>query len=230
MFIRYHNTVRSLNIRCYHIQTPSILPCLKSVEKPLSYKYNNYLEFRKKADSRIKILNEIIPVEFKLDNHLLLRCIYTYEQSHPIKTKLVDNLWLGADVSIENDNVKKLGEKLLKQRVLNYTFQTQITHRDDEVDEVDVVVFDKLDLFDSVLEKSYKLTSLTNRVSFINQFLKKLESNSKLDLSLDTYKLIKLEENKRHKIIWFVIGFIYYQYGFNKCVLFIDEKIINMMG
>lgn len=183
----------------------------KSSKLPIPFKYNNVLKFRNKIDSRINILNIIIPDFFKLSNYHYFNCIYFFK-NNKIKFDKINE-------SIDQNKILEIGSNLLFLRLYNYLILKKCI---DNSDTDPIILIDKI--------KPWEINTIKMRHDFINQFLKNLDYNNLLIKSLQPNNLIlpiKIESSIRHKVLPMLIGLLYYNYGSSKTFKFVDEFVIN---
>lgn len=200
------------------IPTPSrySIPIISNIEfkkSPVSipFKFNHNLKFRHKFNSRLNILNEILPKQFKLSDHMLFKCLYLDNQI------TFDIHYDSQLLSIEQNKIIELGSSLLILRLYNYL----LNNRPD---------FKPIQLVDIV--NPMQINTLKIRHDFINQFNSILDSKNKLvkikasktSSHLRTLKIVKTE---RHKLVFMLIGLIHFQYGMEMSKVFVDDWIIK---
>lgn len=196
-----------------HILTKYIPPVVSNIElkrPPLKtpFKYDHVIRFRHKADSRTRIVNEILPQEFRLSTKLVFQAVYfnndlnfLYKDPHPIRVDQDRILHLGSDLLI-----LRLYHNLLKNRPES----------------------NPIELIDSI--NPFEINTLKIRHDFINQFNQILDSRnflSKITINPKLTKTIKIEKFTRHKVLPMLIGLVHCQHGSKASEKFIDEWVIQ---
>lgn len=189
---------------------PPVLANIENKRPPLKvpFKYEHVPRFRHKADSRTRIINNMLPDEFKLSNRMLFYSIYF---DHDIKLVYKDP----KPIDIEQTRILDLGSNLLMLRI----YHTLLTNRP-ETDPIELI--DKVD--------PTEINTLKIRHDFINQFNQILDSKnllSKISINSTLLKTIKIEKSTRHKVLPMLIGLVHCQYGYEQSKKFIDEWVIR---
>ncbi|AWU76018.1 uncharacterized protein C5L36_0A12455 [Pichia kudriavzevii] len=199
----------------YPISVPSkhftpILASLANVKPSMShiYKFKHVSRFRQKYESRVSILNQIIPEEFKLSDYFLLHTVMFYDDFNLIYKD--QNL-----IKVEKQKVLSIGSDLLILRLFDYLIK-QHSGSNNPIDVVSCV--DPL-----------RINTFSIRHEFINQFNRMLDSKDSLDKYQYWGKIdsIKIEKKTRHKSLLMLIGLIYFQHGLKKSTKFINEWCIK---
>ncbi|VEU20538.1 DEKNAAC101396 [Brettanomyces naardenensis] len=181
----------------------------------MEYKYRHVIGFRRRADSRISIIKQILPLEYQMSDFVLFNCIY-FGSDNMLRTRYRDEYDRG--VSIQQEKVVILGERLLGQGISRYVFES-IKNEGEDI----------LDLLGQVRETSRKMNAFGTRSHFIRQFVNKLESKDQLDVGLrfNSQVPIKIESSVRHKVVPALVGFVRLEQGPEKCDEFIQEFVIQ---
>ncbi|KAH3671116.1 hypothetical protein OGAPHI_000827 [Ogataea philodendri] len=198
--------------RAYNSLVPSFVTERHQPRLPLKTKFATDMAFRRVAESRINILRQIIPQQYMLDNHLLYRASY-FSENDPLKTRFSDK-W-GADVRMDLQSVETLGRALLKKQIHVYLFQQAMKSG-----------IDANDYLSQPSKETRNMHSMLFRKRFIDQFLRDLEVDFKLDRVEAEDRIIKLEQSTRAKLLFYLIAFVHYQHGPAKCREFVDEFVI----
>ncbi|ESW97868.1 hypothetical protein KL918_003252 [Ogataea parapolymorpha] len=200
--------------RFYQTLVPSFALQVRQPVPSLRTKFHHNMQFRRKAESRIKLLRQIIPSEYMLDDYLLYYCIYFREHAR-LKTRLQGVG--GSDVRIDLENIQMLGRHILRKRTYMYLFKEAL--KAEQAGSTD-------DLFDFP-RNLRRMSNVHNRREFIDQFLRAFETDFKLDRLSEDQEVVKLEQETRPTILLYVVGFIHCQYGEQMCAEFVDEFVIK---
>ncbi|KAG7805765.1 hypothetical protein KL921_005297 [Ogataea angusta] len=200
--------------RFYQTLVPSFALRVHQPVPSLRTKFHHNMQFRRKAESRIKILRQIIPTEYMLDDNLLYYCIYFRDHAR-LKTRLQGVG--GSDVRIDLENIQMLGRQILRKRTYMYLFNEAL--KAEQAGPTD-------DLFDFP-RNLRRMANVHNRKEFIDQFLRALETDFKLDRISEDQEVVKLEQETRPTVLLYVVGFIHCQHGEQKCAEFVDEFVIK---
>lgn len=189
----------------------------------LSYKYNKFLGFRQKADTRIGILRKIIPREYRMNDMILFNCIY-FDPCNIIQTKHVDQFH--EPVFLPQKKVVLLGEKTLGHELEKFAFRL-LTEQNRAAFEKDDNL--SLDLFSDARELAGQMNSMAVRRTFISQFLNMYEDKGLLEVDVKDAKSvsIKIPEDVRQKVLTALIGFMALQVAPEKFNEFVAEFIIK---
>lgn len=189
---------------------PPVLANIENKRPPLKvpFKYEHVPRFRHKADSRTRIINNMLPDEFKLSSKMLFYSIYFDDDIHLF--------FKGPNpISVEQTRILDLGSNLLMLRLYNIL----LTNRPET---------NPIELIDSI--NPMEINTLKIRHDFINQFNQILDSKnllSKIAINSSILKTIKIERSTRHKVLPMLIGLVHCQYGYSKSKKFIDEWVIR---
>ncbi|KAG7754150.1 hypothetical protein KL911_002626 [Ogataea haglerorum] len=200
--------------RFYQTLVPSFALQIRQPAPSLRTKFHHNMQFRRKAESRIKILRQIIPTEYMLDDYLLYYCVYFREHAR-LKTR-IHGLG-GSDVRIDLENIQMLGRHILRKRTYMYLFNEAL--KAEQAAPTD-------DLFDFP-RNLRRMSSVHNRTEFIEQFLRAFETEFRLDRLSEDQEVVKLEQKTRPTILLYIVGFVHCQYGEQACAEFVDEFVIK---
>ncbi|KAG7696093.1 hypothetical protein KL933_003967 [Ogataea haglerorum] len=200
--------------RFYQTLVPSFALQIRQPAPSLRTKFHHNMQFRRKAESRIKILRQIIPTEYMLDDYLLYYCVYFREHAR-LKTR-IHGLG-GSDVRIDLENIQMLGRHILRKRTYMYLFNEAL--KAEQAAPTD-------DLFDFP-RNLRRMSSVHNRTEFIEQFLRAFETDFRLDRLSEDQEVVKLEQKTRPTILLYIVGFVHCQYGEQACAEFVDEFVIK---
>lgn len=187
----------------------------------LSYKYNKFVQFRQKADSRINFLRMIIPEEYQVSNTILFNCVY-FDPCNIIQTQHKDQFH--DPVFLEQSKVLLLGKMALNHELEKFVLWLLGRKNQAELEKNGNF---SLDMLSEVPRMVKTINNTAVRRKFISQFLNVYENKKLLDEDTETTTSIKIPEDIRHKVIPALLGFMILQIDSEKFSEFVLEFLIR---